>query len=108
MSSSVFPDPAGARTMKDVRGSSARARAAASGIDGLPYAAQRNHRTVLAGFVAVFRIDSGIACLKLFGERRERPAPFADLRWQRRTVFSLVGPELRQRGVGGAGAPPSF
>src|SRR5690348_3580000 len=94
--------------MNDVLGSSARALAAASDIRTLfcrrlADAAQRYDRAIVAGLIAVFRIDPGVAGSKLFGYRGQRTPPIADLDKHGWRVFAGIRLELGEIHVGDPG-----
>src|SRR3954462_8275027 len=83
MSSSVFPEPAGACTMKEPRGSRARSRCAASGVMRtssmvlLRDAAERMLVALLTRGRAL-RIDAGFAVRELAAQRIQPFAPAGD------------------------------
>src|ERR1700733_1196649 len=94
VSRSVLPEPAGARTMKEVPSSRARARSAMSRTEGVcvsvigglrfvffqqcrafGYAAQSGQRAIFAGAAAFLGIDQCFAAEKIVRQVQERFAP---------------------------------
>src|SRR5579872_721204 len=75
MSSSVLPEPAGARTMNDVAESSARARASLSVIAFIPYTAQRSNLAKIASTLTQLRVDPRIARTELLGQGHQSSPP---------------------------------
>src|SRR5437879_13834478 len=88
MSSSVFPEPAGAWTMNDVEVSSARSRAALSAIIfQLPNAAQRFQSAVIAS--VTFWVDLGMTGAEIVRELFQHSLPLGLLFAERKSRFHV-------------------
>src|SRR5258708_3702847 len=88
MSSSVFPEPAGAWKMNDVAVSRARSRAALSAIIfQLPNAAQRFQSAIIAS--VTFWIDLGMSVAKIVRELFQHSLPLGPLFAERKRRFHV-------------------